>query len=81
MRRGAHTELARLTVGCCAADARPNRVRLVGDLGVVAPEPDVWLLVRGKVVRGSATAESGYVPVLEVAGVVVVEAPADPYEY
>lgn len=81
VRRGAYTELARLTVGCCAADARANRVRLVGDFGVVAPETDIWLLVRGTVEPGSATAESGHVPVLVVAGFEVVDPPADPYEY
>src|SRR5690606_11789696 len=32
VRRGAAVELARLTIACCAADARPHRVRLVGDL-------------------------------------------------
>jgi uncharacterized repeat protein (TIGR03943 family) len=45
VRHGADTELARLTILCCAADARPNRVRLAGDVG--DPAPDTWLRVRG----------------------------------
>ncbi|WP_300016486.1 TIGR03943 family protein [Pseudonocardia sp.] len=79
VRRGAAVELARLTIACCAADARPNRVRLVGDLG--DPPPDTWLRVRGTVQTGSATAATGYVPAMTVAAVEVVAAPPDPYEY
>lgn len=79
VRRGAAVELARLTISCCAADARPNRVRLVGDLG--DPPQDTWLRVRGPVQTGSATAATGYVPAMTVAAVEVVDAPPDPYEY
>lgn len=79
VRRGAAVELARLTIACCAADARPNRVRLVGDLG--EPAQDTWLRIRGTVQTGSATAATGYVPAMTVASVQVVDAPPDPYEY
>jgi uncharacterized repeat protein (TIGR03943 family) len=79
VRRGAAVELARLTIACCAADARPNRVRLVGDLG--DPAQDTWLRVRGVVQAGSATAATGYVPAMTVAGAEIVDAPPDPYEY
>ncbi|MCX6463931.1 MAG: TIGR03943 family protein [Pseudonocardiales bacterium] len=79
VRRGAAVELARLTIACCAADARPNRVRLVGDLG--DPPPDTWLRVRGTLQSGSATAATGYVPAMTVAAAEVVDAPPDPYEY
>jgi uncharacterized repeat protein (TIGR03943 family) len=78
VRRGAATDLARLTITCCAADARPYRVRLDGD---VAVEPGTWLRVRGVLQPGSATAATGYVPALTVSGVDVVTAPSDPYEY
>lgn len=79
VRRGAAVELARLTIACCAADARPNRIRLVGDLG--DPPQDTWLRVRGVVQTGSATAATGYVPALTVTAVETVPAPPDPYEY
>jgi uncharacterized repeat protein (TIGR03943 family) len=82
VRRGAAVELARLTIACCAADARAHRVRLVGgadDLG--DPPPDTWLRARGRVQSGSATAATGHVPVLTVTAVDVVAAPPDPYEY
>ncbi len=79
VRRGAAVELARLTIACCAADARANRIRLVGDLG--DPPPDTWLRIRGVVQTGSATAATGYVPVLTVTADEVIPAPPDPYEY
>ncbi|MGH3565491.1 MAG: TIGR03943 family putative permease subunit [Pseudonocardia sp.] len=79
VRRGAATELARMTIACCAADARPHRVRLDGDLGDLAP--DTWIQVRGTVAPGSAIAATGYVPAMTVAALAVVPAPPDPYEY
>jgi uncharacterized repeat protein (TIGR03943 family) len=79
VRRGAAVELARLTIVCCAADARANRVRLAGDVGEVAT--DSWLRVQGTLQTGSATAATGYVPTLTVTAVEKVAAPPDPYEY
>jgi uncharacterized repeat protein (TIGR03943 family) len=79
VRRGAGVELARLTIACCAADARPNRVRLVGDVGDHGA--DTWLEVRGILQAGSATAANGHVPALTVTSVRTVPPPPDPYEY
>ena len=79
VRRGAAVELARMTIACCAADARPQRVRLVGDLG--DPAPDTWLRVQGVLQPGSATVAAGFVPALTVTSATVVPAPPDPYEY
>jgi uncharacterized repeat protein (TIGR03943 family) len=77
--RGTATELARLTIACCAADARPNRVRLVGDVGDHAA--DTWLQVRGVLQAGSATAANGHVPALTVTSARMIPPPPDPYEY
>jgi uncharacterized repeat protein (TIGR03943 family) len=79
VRRGTTTELARLTILCCAADARPNRVRLVGDVG--DPAPDTWLQVQGVLQPGSATAATGHVPAMTVTSVKTVPPPPDPYDY
>lgn len=79
VRRGAAVDLARMTIACCAADARAHVVHLVG--GVGEPPPDTWLRVRGTVVTGSATAAAGYVPTMAVATAEVVGPPPDPYEY
>lgn len=72
--------LARLTIGCCAADAAPIKVRLQGP-GVDAYEPDTWLEIRGRMVPDSATEANGYVPAFEVASLTPVTAPQDQYEY
>jgi uncharacterized repeat protein (TIGR03943 family) len=77
VRRGADVELARMTIACCAADARPNRVRLAGDTG--EPAADTWLQVRGVLEPGSTGADQ--VPTLAVTAVSPVAAPPDPYEY
>jgi uncharacterized repeat protein (TIGR03943 family) len=79
VRRGAAVDLARMTIVCCAADARANRVRLVGDLGDLAP--DTWLQVRGTLQPGSGSAATRYVPAMTVRSVEVVPEPPDPYEY
>lgn len=79
VRRGSTIELARLTISCCAADARAARVRLQGAPQDV--ERDTWLRVRGTLVPGSATPAEHYVPAMIVRGVDVVAAPSDPYEY
>jgi uncharacterized repeat protein (TIGR03943 family) len=79
VRRGDATELARMTIACCAADARPNRVRLLGDSGDHAA--DTWLQVHGVLQTGSGVAATGHVPALTVTKATVVPAPPDPYEY
>lgn len=81
VRRGDAVDLARLTIACCAADARATRVHLAGDLGAPAPASDTWLRVRGTVAPGSATAATGYVPTLTIIDTTVVPAPPDQYEY
>lgn len=78
------TDLARLVISCCAADALPVRVQL--DVGarqaaVDAMVANTWLVVRGTVVGGSATKQNGYVPTLTVASWSTVVTPGDPYEY
>ncbi|EID52864.1 TIGR03943 family putative permease subunit [Saccharomonospora xinjiangensis] len=82
VREAGDTMLARMVIGCCAADASPVRVRLVGEaaepLGVT-PE-DTWLTVTGTVVPGSTTQETGFRPDLTVHTAREVREPADPYE-
>ena len=71
--------LARLVIGCCAADAQPVRVRIDGDSLRGYPD-DTWLEVRGEVVPGSATEAEAFVPRFTVASAHKVPAPEDPYE-
>jgi len=73
-------DLARLTIGCCAADAAPIKVKLQGP-DVDTYEPDTWLEVRGTMVADSATEANGYVPTFTATTLTPVPAPADQYEY
>lgn len=74
------TELARMVIGCCAADAFAVRVELRGGPADTLAE-DTWIEVTGEVVPGADTAASGYVPALAVGSLREVPAPTDPYEY
>ncbi|AEF39729.1 hypothetical protein AS9A_1277 [Hoyosella subflava DQS3-9A1] len=75
--------LGRVSIICCAADARLVSVRLSDVRGTIleAANDHAWFEVRGEVTPGSATASNGYVPHLRVTGVRAIEAPANTYEY
>ncbi|OLZ46802.1 TIGR03943 family putative permease subunit [Amycolatopsis keratiniphila] len=75
-----NTMLARMVIGCCAADAFPITVRMVGE-GVSGFGNDTWLEVTGTVVPGTAVRENSYMPDLTLTSVRQVPAPKDPYEY
>lgn len=77
--RDGGVHLARLSIACCAADARVSRVVLAGAPTGIAP--DTWLEVRGAVQPGPAPAARDLVPTLLVRDLRVVPAPSDPYEY
>jgi uncharacterized repeat protein (TIGR03943 family) len=73
--------LARLVVGCCAADARPIKVGMTGDLpGILAP--DQWVEVVGRYTsqtdRDPVNGE--IIPYVFVVSVREVPPPAEPYE-
>lgn len=76
------TFLARMVIGCCAADAYPVKVRLggAGAAQAAAFGDDVWLKVTGQLVPGSASAESRYVPEFAVSAVERTAEPREPYE-
>ena len=77
-RPGDGTELARLVITCCAADARPMVVRLLG-----APDAPsgTWLRVRARLLPGSATLADRYTPTAQVLDAATVPEPAEAYEY
>jgi uncharacterized repeat protein (TIGR03943 family) len=66
--------LARYQIACCAADATPVIVDVVGTSGS-APVDDQWVTVTGTFERGG-----GDVPRLAATTVMEIEAPDDPYE-
>lgn len=74
------TYLARLVIGCCAADATPVKVRMEGPQ-IEGYAPDTWLEVRGEIQSETATEANGYSPTFVVAEANQVQAPPDPYEF
>jgi uncharacterized repeat protein (TIGR03943 family) len=69
---GGGFRLARYQIACCAADAAPVVLRVIG---VRAPPRDQWVTVTGTFQPGG-----GDVPELGAASVVQIRAPEDPYE-
>ncbi|MDQ4009796.1 MAG: TIGR03943 family protein [Actinomycetota bacterium] len=75
------TYLGRLVMACCAADARPMKIRLDGRSGLASLPQDGWFEVRGQLVPGSARSDSGFAPTFTVSDLRPVPAPAEPYEF
>jgi uncharacterized repeat protein (TIGR03943 family) len=66
--------LARYQIACCAADATPVDLRVVGTSGP-PPSDDAWVTVTGTFQPGG-----GELPRLAATSVVEIPAPVDPYE-
>jgi uncharacterized repeat protein (TIGR03943 family) len=67
-------DLARYQIGCCAADAAPVVIRVVGVAGT-SPPRDQWISVVGTFHPGSRD-----VPELSATSVTEIPPPDDPYE-
>jgi uncharacterized repeat protein (TIGR03943 family) len=77
------TDLGRVVIVCCAADAQLARVHLSGPAVAEAagyPE-DTWLQVEGTVVPGSSTAATNFIPTVAVSSVKRIDKPANTYAY
>ena len=77
------TDLGRMVIICCAADAQRARIHLSGPAAIaVASYPeDTWLRVEGTAVTGSSTAASSFVPKMNVKTVTKIDRPANTYAY
>ncbi|GAC1397616.1 MAG: TIGR03943 family protein [Mycobacterium sp.] len=77
------TDLGRVVIVCCAADAQLARIHLTGP-GVAEaagyPE-DTWLRLEGTVVPGSSVASTNFVPTMAVSRVTRIDKPANTYAY
>jgi uncharacterized repeat protein (TIGR03943 family) len=73
--------LARMVIGCCAADARPVKVGLIGNLPADL-EPDTWLEVEGTYARHAVRdpVNGVLIPYLQVTSANTIPAPPHPYE-
>ena len=77
------TDLGRVVIVCCAADAQLARIHLSGAAAAEAagyPE-DTWLQVEGTVVAGTSTVSSNFVPTVAVSRVTRIDKPANTYAY
>jgi uncharacterized repeat protein (TIGR03943 family) len=83
MKETGGTDLARVVIVCCAADAQLARIHLSGvpaaeALGYPA---DTWLQLEGSVVPGTSKASTDFIPTLAVASVQRIAKPANTYAY
>jgi len=77
------TDLGRVVIVCCAADAQLARIHLSGAAAAEAagyPE-DTWLQVEGSVVPGTSVPSSNFIPTFSVSRVTRIEKPANTYAY
>jgi uncharacterized repeat protein (TIGR03943 family) len=71
--------LARYQIACCAVDAAPVIVRVVGTTGD-APRRDQWVTVAGNFASSGDPDSADEVPELSATTVVAIDPPEDPYE-
>ncbi|MBO0680809.1 TIGR03943 family protein [Mycolicibacterium sp. S2-37] len=83
MRDGGTTELGRIVILCCAADAQLARIRLDGpNAATMAEMPEgTWVRIEGTVPPGQGDPSRRTVPVMKVTRVERIEAPANPYVF
>lgn len=74
------TYIARLAIGCCAADAYPVKVKLDGP-GLDTLVSDTWVQAVVRYQPGSSTKESRHVPTVTLQDIRSIPEPQDPYEY
>jgi uncharacterized repeat protein (TIGR03943 family) len=75
------TYVARLAIGCCAADAFPVKIKLAGAPDLAALPNDTWVEVVATLQPGTATRDSDFVPTATVNDAREIPQPEDPYEH
>jgi len=83
LNRNRGVDLGRVVIVCCAADAQLASIHLSGPgFGVAAAYPeDTWLRVEGKVIGGSSTAATSFIPTMTVESATKIDRPANTYAY
>jgi uncharacterized repeat protein (TIGR03943 family) len=77
------TDLGRVVIVCCAADAQLARIHLSGAAVAEAagyPE-DTWLQLEGTVVPGTSSISTNFIPTMAVSSVTRIDKPANTYAY
>lgn len=80
---GGRTDLGRVVILCCAADAQLARISLSGAAADAASRlPDgTWLRIAGKVPAGQSDSSRSSVPRIDVLEVAQIEPPPNTYSY
>ena len=85
MKEGSATDLARVVIICCAADAQLASIHLAGPAAARAADypEDTWLSVEGRLAPApaGATKDSKRIPTLAVSNVTRIDKPANTYAY
>lgn len=83
LRDGDRTDLARVVIICCAADAQLARIRLSGPAATqVAGYPDnTWIKVVGTIPAGQGDSSRRAIPTITAQSVTRTDPPARPYAY
>jgi uncharacterized repeat protein (TIGR03943 family) len=83
MRNGDRTDLARVVIICCAADAQLASIRLSGPAAVqVADYPEnTWIKVEGMIPAGQNDSSRHAIPTMTALSISRIDPPARPYAY
>lgn len=83
MKQDGRTDLARVVIMCCAADARLAQLRLSGPAApqIAAYPENTWVSIEGKVPAGQSDPSGRTIPVMEVLSQSRADPPANPYAY
>ncbi|MEV0672829.1 TIGR03943 family protein [Mycobacterium sp. NPDC050441] len=83
VRAGDRTDLARVVIICCAADAQLASIRLSGQAAAqVAGYPEnTWIKVEGTIPAGQSDSSRGSVPTMTALTVSRIDPPPHPYAY
>ena len=83
MKRDGRTDLGRVVIICCAADARLASIRLSGPAaaGAAAYPENTWVSIEGKVPPGQSDSSGRTIPAIEAYRVSEIDPPANPYAY
>jgi len=77
------TDLGRVVIVCCAADAQLARIHLSGpgEAEVSGYPEDTWLQLEGQLVPGTSVPSSNFIPTVAVKSVQRIDKPANTYTY
>lgn len=75
------TQLARMRITCCAADAAPVKIDLAGAPQAADLPADTWIEVAARLRPGTATEANDHVPTVDVLALRIVPPPPDTYEH